>query len=517
MKHLQTDLKDYGITVTDLIRNAAPATYYEKALEDHEGGRLSDKGAIVIYSGKKTGRSPQDKRIVRHPESEHNVWWSANIPLSETTFMINRERAIDFLNTQPHLYILDGFAGVPKKHRIKIRIICSRAYHAIFMHNMLITPTAAELKTFGKPDYVIYNAGQFPANQYTDGMTSRTSVALSLERKEIVILGTEYAGEMKKAVFTVMNYIMPQKNILSMHCSANESPDKKVSLFFGLSGTGKTTLSADAKQNLIGDDEHCWSDEGIFNIEGGCYAKCIDLSREKEPEIYDAIRFGTVLENIALDPTTHEPLYEDRSITENTRAAYPLTFIANAKIPSIGAEPEHIIFLTFDAFGVFPPVSKLTLEQATYHFISGYTAKIAGTEVGIKEPQASFSACFGAPFMVWHPKKYADLLKKRISSSRAQPWLINTGWIGSSYGGSGNRISLKYTRAIIDAIHNGTLAKTPTQKEPYFDLQIPLTCPAVPQKILFPKENWTDKAAYDRKAKELVNLFQENFKQFADQ
>ncbi len=512
------DLNPYGISVTNFRRNASPATLYEKALEDKEGGRISDKGAIVIYSGKHTGRCPKEKRIVKHPDSETNVNWDKiNIPLSDHTFMINRERAIDFLNTQNHLYVLDGFASADPKYRIKIRLICSRAYHAIFMHNMLIHPSQEELETFGKPDYIIYNAGEFPANQYTDGMTSRTSIALSFERKEIVILGTEYAGEMKKGVFTIMNYIMPKQGVLSMHCSANESNDGDVSLFFGLSGTGKTTLSADPNRKLIGDDEHCWSNDGVFNIEGGCYAKCIGLTCKAEPEIYDAIRFGTVLENIILDKYTHAPLYDDSSITQNTRAAYPLAFIPNAKIPSIGNAPRHIIFLTCDAFGILPPVSRLSAQQASYHFISGYTAKLAGTEVGISEPEANFSACFGAPFMVWHPNTYAKLLADKIAASGAQTWLINSGWIGGAYGSTyGKRIALKYTRAIIDAIHNGTLQNIPTQQEPYFCLEIPKSCPNVPSELLAPEQYWQAAADYRQKAEELVVRFKANFKQFSD-
>jgi phosphoenolpyruvate carboxykinase (ATP) len=340
-------------------------------------------------------------------------------------------------------------------------------------------------------------------------------VDLCFERKEFVILGTEYAGEMKKGVFTVMNYIMPKQGVLSMHCSANEGEAGDVTLFFGLSGTGKTTLSADPARKLIGDDEHCWTEEGVFNIEGGCYAKAIGLSAEKEPEIYQAIRFGTVLENVVYDKATHAVDYDNASITENTRAAYPIEFIPNAKIPCIGGHPRNIIFLTCDAYGVLPPVAKLTPEQAMYHFISGYTAKVAGTEMGVTEPQATFSACFGAAFMVWHPSKYAELLAQKISENNTHVWLINTGWSGGAYG-EGARIKLRYTRAIIDAIHNGTLAQVPTVADPVFGIAVPTHCPEVPAELLLPRNTWQDPAAYDAKAAHLAQLFAENFKEFAE-
>ncbi|MEZ4594971.1 MAG: phosphoenolpyruvate carboxykinase (ATP), partial [Chloroflexota bacterium] len=422
-------------------------------------------------------------------------------------------RAIDYLNTRKKLYVVDGFAGWDEKERIKVRIICTRPYHALFMWNMLIRPTDEELANFGEPDYVVFNAGQFPANRYTMGMTSKTSVDLSFEQQEVVILGTEYAGEMKKGIFTVMNYIMPKKGVLSMHCSANEGNDGDVSIFFGLSGTGKTTLSADENRKLIGDDEHCWTDDGVFNIEGGCYAKAIDLSAEKEPEIFGAIKFGTVLENVVYDAYTHEVDFTDTSITQNTRAAYPIEYIPNAKIPCVGGHPQNIILLTADAFGVLPPVSKLTPEQAMYHFISGYTAKVAGTEVGVTEPQATFSACFGAAFMVWHPSKYAELLAEKMAKHGASAWLINTGWTGGPYG-VGSRMKLSYTRAIIDAIHNGALDNVAYVTDPVFGLAIPTTCPNVPDELLIPKNTWSDGAAYDKQSEKLANLFIKNFEKY---
>ena len=347
-------------------------------------------------------------------------------------------------------------------------------------------------------------------------MTSKTSVDLSLERQEVVILGTQYAGEMKKAVFTLMNYLMPKQGVLSMHCSATVDPKtEESSVLFGLSGTGKTTLSADPNRELVGDDEHCWTENGIFNIEGGCYAKAIYLTREAEPQIFDAIRFGAVLENVVVDKADHHVDFADSSITENTRGAYPIEHIPNARIPCVAGHPNHVIFLTCDAFGVLPPVSRLTPEQAEYHFISGYTAKVAGTEVGVTEPEATFSPCFGGPFLVWHPGKYAELLSKKITEHNANVWLVNTGWIGGGYG-VGNRIALGYTRAIIEAIHNGNLNNAPTVREPFFNLDVVTECPEVPSELLVPRDTWDDPAAYDVTAKKLAQLFRENFATYED-
>lgn len=511
------DLSAHEITVDKVVRNAPPAPLYEDAVI-HEAAAIADSGALIIRSGKKTGRSPLDKRIVDHPDSSSDIWWGpVNIKLDEQVFVINRQRAIDYLNTRKQLYVLDGFAGWDPRYRIKVRVICSRAYHALFMHNMLIRPTEQELADFGQPDYVIYNAGHFPANPHTHQMTSRTSIDISMEQREMVILGTEYAGEMKKGVFTLMHYIMPGRGVLSMHCSANESTENEgdVSLFFGLSGTGKTTLSADPRRRLIGDDEHCWSDNGVFNIEGGCYAKCIKLSRKSEPEIYAAIRFGTVLENVTYDAETRAVDFDDASITENTRAAYPIEYIDNAKIPCVGGHPRNIIFLTCDAFGVIPPVSKLSPEQAMYHFLSGYTARVAGTEEGVKEPQVAFSACYSAAFLVRHPTVYAKLLAERLRKHNAQAWLVNTGWSGGAYG-TGSRMKLAYTRAIIDAIHHGSLKDSPTEADPFFKLDYCTKCPGVPDEIMQPAASWKDQSAYEATAKKLAGLFRENFSKYAD-
>merc|ERR1719225_1622619 len=433
--------------------------------------------------------------------------------------MTNRERAVDYLNTQKKLYVVDGFAGWGagwgKKYRVPIRIITSRAYHALFMQNMLVMPTKAELSEFGPnakvQPFIIYNAGCFPCNRQTEGMTSSTSIAVSFERKEMVILGTQYAGEMKKGVFTLMNYYMPltpspdlppaDRNC-PLHASANIGVDNDVSIFFGLSGTGKTTLSADPKRELIGDDEHVWHPKGVFNIEGGCYAKTIGLTREKKPEIYDAIRFGSVLENVVFDESTSEVDYDDVSLTENTRVAYPLKFIPNARIPAkVPHQPKQIIFLTCDAFGVLPPISKLTPDQVMFHFISGYTAKVAGTEEGVTEPQATFSACFGAPFLVWHPYVYAEMLAAKLEKVGAPAYLVNTGWTGGAYG-AGSRMSLKDTRQLIDAIHDGTLASLPESEwdeMPIFGLRIPKNgIKGVPREVLRPEDAWQQNGQKNR-------------------
>lgn len=507
------DLKYIGIEVEKIWRNTSVPGLYERALRLEKGSAISNVGALMVYSGKKTGRSPKDKRIVKHPESQNHIDWGAvNIELDEHTYMVNHERAVDYLNTREDLYVVDAYAGWDPKYRLSVRIVCTRAYHALFMQNMLIMPTEEELETF-KPDYLILNAGSFPANIYTSSMTSKTSVDINLERREIVILGTEYAGEMKKGIFSIMNYLMPLQDVLPMHCSANVGEEGDVTLLFGLSGTGKTTLSADPKRKLIGDDEHCWTAEGVFNIEGGCYAKAIDLSAENEPDIYAAIKYGTVLENVVFDDKTRKVDYSDTSITENTRASYPIDYIDNVQVPCIAGHPRHIIFLTCDAFGVLPPVSRLTPEQASYHFISGYTAKVAGTEMGVTEPQATFSANFGAAFMMWHPNRYAELLAEKMKKHQAQAWLVNTGWTGGPYG-TGSRMKLKYTRAMIDAIHNGSFDGVPTESDPDFGFQIPLQCPGVPPEILVPRNTWEDKDAYDQTKQKLVGLFRENFEKF---
>jgi phosphoenolpyruvate carboxykinase (ATP) len=496
-----------------LKRNAPVAQLYEDAIRN-EGAIISATGALINFSGKKTGRSPKDKRIVYEDSSKDDIWWGpVNIKMDEHTFEINRERAIDYLNTRDLVYVFDGFAGWDPKYRIKVRVICARAYHALFMNNMLIRPTEEELKDFGEPDFIIYNAGQFPANRFTTGMTSTTSVEINFKRMEMVILGTEYAGEMKKGVFSVMHYLMPVKfGQLSLHSSANVgTKEGDVTLFFGLSGTGKTTLSADPARELIGDDEHVWSDTGVFNIEGGCYAKTINLSAEKEPEIFNAIRFGSILENVVFDPANRHPDYDDVTITENTRCAYPIEFIPNARIPChVQSQPKNIIMLTCDAYGVLPPISKLSPEQASYHFLAGYTSKTPGTEDGVLEPVPTFSTCYSAPFIVLHPSRYASMLAERMQSTDAHCWLVNTGWTGGKYG-TGKRCPLKYTRRIVDAIHSGELLSAEYENFEVFNLSIPTSIEGVPREILNPSLAWSDKTAFTREVRKLGAMFNKAF------
>lgn len=507
-------LEQYKINGPEIFYNPTPAMLYEHAVLFEKETRITETGALVAFSGEKTGRCPEDKRIVKEGSTENDIdWGKVNIPFERESFLKNKEIALNFLNTRPRVYVVDSYAGWDPKNRIKVRVICSRPYHALFMYNMLITPTESELKSFGEPDYTIINAGSTLADTNVKGVTSTTSVSLDFELKEMVILGTDYAGEMKKGVFTIMNYLLPKKDIFTMHCSVNEGDDKDASIFCGLSGTGKTTLSADPNRKLIGDDEHYWTDEGLFNIEGGCYAKCDNLSQETEPEIYGAIRFGALLENVVLDEKTRKVDYRDLSITQNTRASYKINHIPNAKIPCKAPHAKNIIFLTADAYGVFPPISKLTVEQAMYFFVNGYTAKVAGTEMGVKEPKATFSACYGAPFMVWHPQTYASLLAKRIKSTGCAVWLVNTGWIGGKYG-EGHRISLKHTRAILDAIHNGTLEKTAFEKIETFDLSIPRSIENVPTEILNPMKTWKSSSEYNETYRQLKALFEENNKKF---
>jgi phosphoenolpyruvate carboxykinase (ATP) len=508
------DLSNLGIQHSNVHVNLSSDALIQLTLETDKSSVLSDTGALIVYSGEKTGRSPKDKRIVLEDSSKDNInWGDVNQPIDPASFNQAKQQAITFFNTCAELFIVDGYAVWDKKNTIKVRIICTKAYHALFMYNMLIRPTEQELANFGTPDYVLYNAGATKADTSIKGISSNTSIQLSFEQKEILIFGSEYAGEMKKAIFSLLNYLMPLNQMLSMHCSANESASGAVSLFFGLSGTGKTTLSADPNRKLIGDDEHIWSENGISNIEGGCYAKAIDLEPQKEPQIFQAIKKGTILENVVYDPATKKVDYTNKSITENTRAAYPIEFIPNAKIPCVGGHPNHIIFLTCDAFGVLPPISKLNAEQAQYHFISGYTAKVAGTEMGVTEPVATFSSCFGAAFMVWKSTVYAKLLAEKMMQHNTSVWLINTGWIGGGYG-VGKRIDLKYTRAIIDAIHENVFDNVAFHTEPYFNLSIPETCVNVPSAILNPIDAWSEKEAYEQQAAKLKTLFENNFIKF---
>jgi phosphoenolpyruvate carboxykinase (ATP) len=527
-----------SLDVDEVYYNSPAGVLYEQALLHEKGSAIVSSGALAVKSGKKTGRSPLDKRIVFEEASADDVWWGkVNKKLDYKSFLTNRERAVDYLNTCKRLYVVDGYGGWEEGFRVPVRVITSRAYHALFMQNMLVPPTDAELENFLGPNsekpFVIFNAGVFPCNRQTEGMTSSTSIAVSFKRREMVILGTQYAGEMKKGVFTVMNYLMPlmpkrelppADRALPLHASANIGKENDVSIFFGLSGTGKTTLSADPKRDLIGDDEHVWHTKGVFNIEGGCYAKTIGLTREKEPEIYDAIRFGSVLENVVFNEDTGDVDFDDTSLTENTRVAYPLKFIPNARIPAkVEHQPKQVILLTCDAFGVLPPISNLTHDQVMYHFISGYTAKVAGTEEGVKEPEATFSACFGAPFLVWHPFAYAEMLAAKLEQVGAEAYLVNTGWVGGPYG-AGDRCSLKYTRQLIDAIHDGTLANLPEdawEEMEVFGLKMPKAgIKDVPKEILRPQEAWEQngKSAeeFRKTALNLASLFQKNFTEFEE-
>ena len=512
------DTAHIDYTNVSIQYNPSVAALYEDALVYEDGSAITSTGALSTSSGNKTGRSPRDKRVVDEETSSDKIWWGpVNKRMSEAVWLINRERAVDYLNTRSRVYVWDGFAGWDPKYRIKVRVVSARAYHCLFMRNMLIRPTEEEIASFGKPDFTIYNAGKFPANRYTTGMTSTTSVAINFKAREMIVLGSEYAGEMKKSVFTLMFYWMSVKhNVLTLHSSANEGENGDVTLFFGLSGTGKTTLSADKNRKLIGDDEHCWTDTGVFNIEGGCYAKCINLSPEQEPEIWNAIRFGSVLENVVFDPKTRVVDYNDTTLTENTRCAYPLEFIPNAKIPAVGTHPSNIILLTCDARGVLPPISKLDRATMQYWFISGYTSKTPGTEDGVTEPISTFSACFAQPFLAEHPMVYANMLAKKLDQHGTKAWLVNTGWVGKGALEGGKRCPLKYTRAILDAIHSGELAKQEFEPLPVFGLLMPKACPGVPSEFLNPAKSWSGNGLFVDQLKQLGTLFNENFEAYAD-
>lgn len=521
VKEMFAEMSDIGLKPVVVYHNLSVAELYEHSLKYEPTSHIVSTGALATLSGAKTGRSPRDKRVVYDPASAGDIWWakdssgSPNFEMDEHTFILNRERAVDYLNTLDRIYVFDGFAGWEASSRLKIRVVCGRPYHALFMHNMLIRPSESELADFGTPDFTIYNAGAFPANRHTSYMTSSTSIDLSLEHKEMIILGTQYAGEMKKGVFSLMNYWLPKHGVLSLHSGCNQGADGDVTMFFGLSGTGKTTLSADPRRPLIGDDEHGWGDNGVFNIEGGCYAKAIGLKRENEPEIFDAIRFGTILENVIFDEDSRLVDFNLNTITENTRASYPIEYISNARIPCVGGHPKNIIMLCCDAFGVLPPVSKLTKEQAMYYFISGYTAKVAGTEMGVTEPEATFSACFGSAFLMWHPTKYASMLAEKMQAHGTTAWLINTGWTAGSFG-SGYRFKLRHTRAIVDAIHSGELAAAEYDNMPIFNLAVPKSCSNVPSELLMPSNTWPDAEGYQKTLENLANLFINNFTKFQD-
>jgi phosphoenolpyruvate carboxykinase (ATP) len=499
---------DFAKKVVEVIYNCSPAEYYEHTMSEYNT-KITKRGALVAYSGVKTGRSPLDRRIVKSDKYDDDIWCAEPAKISDNVFFTNKETAIGYLNQLNKIYVFDGYACWHPEHKVKVRVISSRAYHCLFMYNMLIRPTEDELKEFGDPEITIYNAGCFPCNRYTESMTSSTSVNLNLETKEIVILGTQYAGEMKKGVFAMMNFFMPLKGILSLHSSCNISKDEQnIALFFGLSGTGKTTLSADPERKLIGDDEHCWDDNGVFNIEGGCYAKCINLRADKEPDIFNAIRFGALFENVMLGEHSREVDFTDATITENIRLSYPINFINNAHIPCIAGHPNNIILLTCDAFGVLPMVCKLNEEQAMYHFISGYTSKAPGTEDGVDEPEAVFSACYGEAFLLLHPTKYAKLLAEKLVKHNAHCWLVNTGWVGGKYG-VGKRCDINITREIVSSIHDGSLLS-----EEFSDFNLLDMNMRTPTKYTHPRNLWKDKQEYDSTLSKLEKLFTNNYKKY---
>ena len=493
-------------------RNLAPARLVEIALERREG-ILSSTGALVVQTGTRTGRSPQDRYIVAEPDRTPEIWWGPiNQPMSPDRFAGLWQRACEYARDR-QLFIFDGFAGADPRYRLPVRVITEAAWHSLFAHTLFRRPLVEELDAF-QPGFTVINLCGFQADPERDGTRSEACIAIDFNRRRILIVGTAYAGETKKSIFTVMNYLLPSQGVLPMHCSANIGPSGDTALFFGLSGTGKTTLSADSDRRLIGDDEHGWSEHGVFNFEGGCYAKTIRLSRESEPLIWNAIRFGSVLENVVVDSRTREARFDDASITENTRGTYPVEHIDNCEMSGQGGHPANVLFLTCDAFGVLPPISRLDHDQAAHHFLLGYTAKVAGTEAGVKEPVATFSACFGAPFLPLHPRTYASMLQQRLRRHGANVWLVNTGWIGGK-AGEADRIPLRYTRAMVRAALTGRLANVEYARDPVFGLSVPQECPDVPKELLMPRHAWKDPERYDVQARQLARLFDENAKALA--
>ncbi|WP_129127129.1 phosphoenolpyruvate carboxykinase (ATP) [Geomonas oryzae] len=508
-------LEEHGITNANLIYWTSPTSVlYEQVVRRGEG-LISHMGALTVKTGHYTGRAANDKFIVEEPSSSHLVnWGKVNRPFEAERFDALYKKMCNYMQGRD-LFVQDCFAGASPAHRIPVRIISERAWHSLFARNMFLRATQEELLTH-KTEFTVIDLPAFHAQPKIDGTNSEAFIIINFARKLVIIGGTSYAGEIKKSIFTVLNYLLPQKNVMSMHCSANTGPQGDVAVFFGLSGTGKTTLSAAPNRLLIGDDEHGWDEDGVFNFEGGCYAKVINLSPESEPEIYQCTRrFGTILENVAIDTISRRIDLDDASFTENTRASYPITHIPNIVPSGAGGHPNNIIMLTCDAFGVLPPIAKLTPEQAMYHFLSGYTAKVAGTEAGVTEPQATFSACFGAPFMALKPSLYADLLGKKIAAREVDCWLVNTGWSGGGPG-VGGRMKISYSRALVNAALDGTLAQGDFVKDPVFGLNIPVSCPGLPQEILNPRNAWSDKAAYDATAQKLVEMFRHNFEQFKE-
>ncbi len=508
----------YGLEAIGLVRsgrvhwNLNPAALYEIAVRRNEAILAAD-GPLVARTGQHTGRSPQDKFTVKEPTTETNIHWPLNKPIDEAHFDALHRDMMTYVQDK-ELYVLDAWGGADPAYRIPVRIVTEFAWHNLFVRNMFIPELDAERRASHRPEYTVIDCPGLKADPARHGSRTETAIFVHYGRKLVLIAGTEYAGEMKKSIFTILNYQLPLKGVLSMHCSANVGAKGDSALFFGLSGTGKTTLSSDPDRGLIGDDEHGWSDRGIFNFEGGCYAKVIKLSKEAEPQIWDASRrFGTVLENVVLDPETREMDLDDMTYTENTRSSYPLSFIPNAVPSGMAGHPKNIVMLTADAFGAMPPIARLTPEGAMYHFLSGYTSKVAGTEKGVTEPKATFSTCFGAPFLPLNPNVYAKLLGEKIARHDARVWLVNTGWTGGPYG-IGSRMKIAYTRAMLTAALNGQLDNVKYVHHDIFNLDIPTSCPGVPDSVLDPRSTWPDSHAYDAQAKKLAGMFVENFKTF---
>jgi len=509
-------LSDQGIETSANIKwNLLTAPLVEEAIRNGEG-QLAKDGPLVVQTGKHTGRSAKDKFIVRDAETENSVWWGdVNRPMDPAHFAALKADFLAALRDKETLYVADLYGGSQAEHRVNVRVINELAWHNLFIRTLLVRPETAELADF-VPEYTIIDLPSFRADPARHGCRSETVVAVNFTEKLVLIGGTAYAGEMKKSVFGILNYLLPVKGIMPMHCSANIGPKGDTAVFFGLSGTGKTTLSADASRTLIGDDEHGWSDTAVFNFEGGCYAKMINLSAEAEPEIFATTkRFGTVLENVVIDPVTREPDFADNSLAENSRGSYPIDYIPNASKDNLGPVPQTVIFLTADAYGVLPPISRLSPDQAMYHFLSGYTARVAGTEIGVTEPSATFSTCFGAPFMPRHPSVYGNLLKERIAKGNVTCWLVNTGWTGGKYG-VGKRMPIKATRALLNAALDGSLNDAEFRTDPNFGFEVPVAVAGVDSAILDPRGTWTDPAAYDATAAVLVRQFVDNFEQFVD-
>jgi phosphoenolpyruvate carboxykinase (ATP) len=509
---IRKDLEAIGITTSKQVyRNLPAPLLIERSLRSGEG-LLASNGALVVRTGERTGRSPNDKFFVGEPSIEGQIdWGKVNVKCQPSQFESLLKKSHGYLKDRD-IYVFDGFAGADPAYRLPVRVVTDTIWHCLFAHTLLIRPSASELSEF-KPGFTVMACGSLRADPAADGTRSGAFVAVSFEKRINLIIGSMYGGEIKKSIFTIMNYLMPMQKVFPMHCSANMGQQGDTALFFGLSGTGKTTLSADPGRRLIGDDEHGWSESGIFNFEGGCYAKVIKLSSQSEPQIHSAIRFGSLLENVAVDPDTRLIDYDSDIITENTRATYPVEHIPGCVIPGLGGHPKNVFFLTCDAFGVLPPIAKLTPEMASYHFLSGFTSKLAGTETGINEPQPTFSTCFGAPFMPLHPTRYAEMLAQKLSRHQTNCWLVNTGWSGGP-AGVGSRMKISITRALLTAALEGKLEKARFSSDPVFKILVPDACQGVPSEVLIPRNTWADQPAYDKKARELAAMFSRNFEQY---